>query len=906
VVNKASKLTGLIYRMSNRMEPHRIKHHPDVVLEVVLSTRNGNGLGTNSRNVGHTIASVQDSTIESLQVTQILAGTSSSHPTLPSASALLSQSSSSSIRTGSKARLSFKQVVQLAQKKFIESEVEQQMVSSLPFNLQAQVRDSANTHDALVQAIKDGQVVLPNEQLVACLQSLNHKMAENNALASRIMELVSENNNLAMKNNELTTCVFKLQGELGVKQDEMKGLQMQALNRLALIQNSVKALMTQTYELHEYPIPRLFIVLPKDSSSWDPLDLISNKFRLYFLCECGEHTKSTNSKIPHHIHVAKHEGYDITRPKEFFQQYGPYVLSILRMLKLGITVAGVAVPAISQLIRMDAIDQAAASLKDLTDTIGPGMDQAITYIEKASEDEGETVQELEGQMTNNEALEGADLRQLESFLKNKDANRVLGNLYRTVTTEGNVKWVCIDHYRENYHEKAAKAFRSALEALEGVFDENMGRVEVTLRSRTQAEQFYHTFEKARSVYELKLELDWEATQSDFKKLRDTLSMTNVGVLELHLKHQDIPARGILNRNQRYDPILDIMRHRSIQSVTLEGPQDLIRRSSLLSRNYEFPNLRHLDISLLQLKDDIPGVTSLVAKATNLSSLALRTDAERGDDGYVQQAYNAIAEHQTYPIHFTEWGLAIPPPPRESYQSMEWTEALFKFYRAGASRKLDIDELDESTVDALLKVTECGSAFTELVLTREGHLGDSFSNNISSIVGRSELDYINIFTREEEGRVRIFESIQWKHLRQLYIYLNPGTFETRVMRILVDGVAKMSEKVELDWFGFGGESLDTPVTLPEEDLLNAFVASTSIKTLCLRVDMTLEQILSLLKSTDFSRLESLVLCAEGFDSVKVDAILDGLQHATKLKGLELPGANITDEQKQRIRELKGPL
>ncbi|KAI8359010.1 hypothetical protein B0O80DRAFT_443113, partial [Mortierella sp. GBAus27b] len=79
-------------------------------------------------------------------------------------------------------------------------------------------------------------------------------------------------------------------------------------------------------------------------------------------------------------------------------------------------------------------------------------------------------------MRNNEALEGADLRKLETFLKNKDGNKVLGNLYRTVTSEGHVKWVCIDHYRENYHEKAVKVFRDTVESMGGSFDENVGSV----------------------------------------------------------------------------------------------------------------------------------------------------------------------------------------------------------------------------------------------------------------------------------------------------------------------------------------------------------------------------------------------------------------------------------------------
>ena len=453
--------------------------------------------------------------------------------------------------------LSFKQVVKRARKDSMESKVEQTLFSSLQPEVQLQVRSPSNTRDPLDQVIKDGLVQRPNEQLDVCLQELNHKMVENNELTSRIIDLVSKinelackNNDLASKNNDLTSTIMDLmtknntmvsennglmtrmihlQESLDAKQDEMRNLQLQALDRLALLQNNVKALLTQTYELHEYPIPRLFIVLPEDTSSWKPLDLFANKFRLYFLCECGEHTKSSKSKTPHHIHLAKHEGYDIARPNEFFKRYGSYVLTILRMLKFGISAAGIAVPTVSLLIRDDSLAKASSSLKMLIGSIQSGMDQAIGYIEKISPKDKDAIIRPVDQMENNEALEGADLRQLESFLKCNDENRVLGNLYRTVTGNGHVKWVCIDHYRENYHEKAAKAFRNAVEAVRGSFDENTGSVQVTLRSRVQAEQFYHALEKSKTVYELKVVLNWEVTQSDFKKLRDTLVLTNVGV-----------------------------------------------------------------------------------------------------------------------------------------------------------------------------------------------------------------------------------------------------------------------------------------------------------------------------------------------------------------------------------------
>ncbi|CAO3572642.1 unnamed protein product [Mortierella alpina] len=95
----------------------------------------------------------------------------------------------------------------------------------------------------------------------------------------------------------------RLQEQVLQNQAEVKQMQQQALAQLVVLQSRVKAVLTQTYELREYPIPRLFVVLPQDPSRWDSVNVFANKFRLYFLCECGEHTKSINStsKIPHHI-----------------------------------------------------------------------------------------------------------------------------------------------------------------------------------------------------------------------------------------------------------------------------------------------------------------------------------------------------------------------------------------------------------------------------------------------------------------------------------------------------------------------------------------------------------------------------------------------------------------------------
>jgi len=70
----------------------------------------------------------------------------------------------------------------------------------------------------------------------------------------------------------------------------------------------------------------------------DSLEPLSDKLRLYVLRERSEQMDFTSNNTTH--------GYDIARPNESFQQFGPHVLIILRMLKCCISFARVPVSAL--------------------------------------------------------------------------------------------------------------------------------------------------------------------------------------------------------------------------------------------------------------------------------------------------------------------------------------------------------------------------------------------------------------------------------------------------------------------------------------------------------------------------------------------------------------------------------
>ncbi|KAH7053661.1 hypothetical protein BKA57DRAFT_257845 [Linnemannia elongata] len=215
---------------------------------------------------------------------------------------------------------------------------------------QSMLQDSSTQLQVYEQTVQAGQLPQADtimqgiealqQELQGNFSRLHSEMNKNSVLQCQILDMQRAAETMAQRMLEL--------------QQRTVQMQQQALDRLALIQNKVAAILTQTYELHEYPIPRLFIVLPKeeDLTVSEKLgrgfrSVFVKQFRLYFLCECGEHTKpadignkssatnnsnsathisssidSGGAKLKHEVHVARHEGYDLEHPTEFFEKYG--------------------------------------------------------------------------------------------------------------------------------------------------------------------------------------------------------------------------------------------------------------------------------------------------------------------------------------------------------------------------------------------------------------------------------------------------------------------------------------------------------------------------------------------------------------------------------------------------------
>ncbi|KAF9995335.1 hypothetical protein BGZ79_010970 [Entomortierella chlamydospora] len=361
-------------------------------------------------------------------------------------------------------------------------------------------------------------------------------------------------------------------------------------DRLALIQQKAEAILVQNYELLEYTIPRLFIVLPETSMPWDPAKMFRTKFRLYFIYECGEHTKVPGSTFPNHLHLAKHEGYTVNKPTKFFEKYGPFLMAMLHLIKVGAGIAGHLVPTLANLKVVDVIDSTLSAVDSVTKQVIDDVDYSIKYLEEnrtqiqksnGVDTEGGEValRYLESYFSRVEGLEGVDLRQLGSYLKANSPDNLLGNLYCITTDKGHVKWVCIDHYRQAYNERDQQDFEKAVQVNDGSYDPQLGKVVISLGSKIIAEEFFYALTKARRVDDLDITFNWVCSRSDLEKLENALKESRVSILRLDIrKFRTSFGRKLIAASTQYETLFHIVELPNTKRVHVVLPNELAKLS----------------------------------------------------------------------------------------------------------------------------------------------------------------------------------------------------------------------------------------------------------------------------------------------------------------------------------------
>ncbi|KAI1302851.1 hypothetical protein EDD11_005475, partial [Mortierella claussenii] len=340
----------------------------------------------------------------------------------------------------------------------------------------------------------------------------------------------------------------------------------------------IQAVLSQTYELHENTLPRLFIVLPKTTiQRKNQLDKPSvTQFRLFFLCECGAHTGTSGSRTTQKIHLATHKGYDLDQQDEFFEKYGTYILTILQMMKYDAAAATMAVPALASLDLANWLD----SVKDILATGGglePLVDSSIDYIQKHR------------QKIDIFEKDQADLRRLGQYLKDANEGQALGDLFRIVTWKGHVKWVCIDHFNRYYYQQPSMMLLTwQIGYNNGTQIKQLGEVVISFRSSVLAKRFYRALAETRNIHDLDVTLGWNATLDDLSDFEAAVTKANIVRLKLDGSH----LMGL-------EPPLVKLLYGRIQSITFRRFNDFFDHAvcSSMAMTSMTSRLRYLSFSL---------------------------------------------------------------------------------------------------------------------------------------------------------------------------------------------------------------------------------------------------------------------------------------------------------------------
>lgn len=233
--------------------------------------------------------------------------------------------------------------------------------------------------------------------------------------------------------NEILQKIHQLQEKVDMADRE-------SLNRQSVIQYRVQALLN-TPSIGVLP-PRFFIVLPKDIDLEHGQDKSSRLFRVHFLCECGSHTMTKNAKTMHEVHMTDHTGYDLKRPREFFDKYGSYVLTTMYMVKYGAVASGFIVPPLSRSKLVVRAKEDQEHVGFVKKNISRLVDDTINYLEDMTR-----AMDNDPEATSHWSLRPADTDELKSYLSLNPGEKFPGGLYLW-TKQGSCSWICSEHLNE--------------------------------------------------------------------------------------------------------------------------------------------------------------------------------------------------------------------------------------------------------------------------------------------------------------------------------------------------------------------------------------------------------------------------------------------------------------------------
>ncbi|KAF9354508.1 hypothetical protein BGX34_010968 [Mortierella sp. NVP85] len=797
------------------------------------------------------------------------------------------------------------------------------------------------------QQVRDSQQQLQQQvdEVVQKIQELYQRTQHFQQIDTVLQQIDAAIQEVRHKNQDVSESKHTLEQEVAqlpevARKGQEPELRWLSTDRLALMQFRINELLDTS--VGELSVPRLFVVLPKSTPSADGnRDSRPLQFRLHFLCESSAHTKE------HEAHFVNHPGYELTKPNEFFDKYGSYLLTMAYMVKFRSMSR-------SRLWPSSVTDETSTNQDHLSyvrNNIHGLLDEAIRHLEEITGNISGDMEDIAHWM-----LSAFEHGQVEQYFKIEVGEGYVScDILPTITHDGHYIWVC-DEHRRQHHESTMKHLEQVIEANGGKcsIDEGDIEIEVVTATETLSKMFRDvivklcntpTSEGRTPLKVLRFNLDGVDPSGSTKDI--VIDQTQLNSLELRFRRVSLSVHiaegGAQDTVMEINCLADIAQEeidfiqqcRPVLLLIMDTPEkeDEDRLVNILQQN---PTLTELDIRCIGDRSFavIDFIISTMEKIRqDMGSSALRTsvvagqwvaplgsDDESNCDIGVTVSFSTDSDaldmetnirlpdddiHAESPVRkfITQYGWSIRTLRARWSFNDEIATLLDDATRERGSRIMELDlnpfSLTVSGLDALDRVIKRSQSFTRLRLVLSWLKDNRTIGTAMTLLGRYRDKLHDLFIQEDPTATWVHEFVRafptrasFPELRDLYAVVKPSKDMTAPVYVqwIISMVSTPSQTIS-------SSSSTTPLADESQEMgsiapLNNIVLS--------GFQLQPEDWESLVGALDLSSLVEMNLEDSNFSQDQLKLLVDRIEafgpRPVSLKTLSVPGTGLIPNAK----------